>query len=260
MSFAGAVTRVGGVSLDAIRQLGGSVLLALEALWVMLRPPHLSLRQLLRQCSVVGVQSIPVVAITGTFTGMVLAYQSAIAFRHFGAEELIGTVVSLSLVRELGPVLAGVMVAGRVGSAMAAELGTMRVTEQIDALVTLATNPVRYLVLPRILAATIMLPCLVMFTNLLGILGGAFVAIGILGTNPSIYEARSLQYLDLEDLGVGLTKAAVFGASLALIGCYYGYTVQGGAREVGRAVTRSVVVSLVAILIFDYLITVWFFG
>jgi phospholipid/cholesterol/gamma-HCH transport system permease protein len=238
--------------------VGAGALLFGDALATIARPPFLSIRELLRQCSVVGVQSIPVVGITGTFTGMVLAYQSAIAFGRFGAEELIGTVVSLSMVRELGPVLTGVMVAGRVGSAMAAELGTMRITQQIDALVTLAVNPVRFLVAPRILAATLMLPALVLFASALGIVGGGLVAILALGANPNVYEARTLQFLDASDLHVGLV-AAIFGAVLALTSCHYGYRVRGGAREVGRAVTRSVVVSLVMILVFDYLITAYFF-
>lgn len=245
--------------LAALREVGAGALLLGDALTTVARPPFLSLRELLRQCSLVGVQSIPVVAITGTFTGMVLAYQSAIAFSRFGAEELIGTVVSLSMVRELGPVLTGVMVAGRVGSAMAAELGTMRITQQIDALVTLAVNPMRFLVAPRILAATVMLPALVLFASVLGILGGALVAVFALGANPNVYEARTLQFLNAADLHVGLVKAAVFGAVLALTSCHYGYRVSGGAREVGRAVTRSVVVSLVMILVFDYLITAYFF-
>jgi phospholipid/cholesterol/gamma-HCH transport system permease protein len=200
-----------------------------------------------------------VVALTGLFTGMVLAYQSAIAFGRFGAEELVGTVVSLSMVRELGPVLSGVMVAGRVGSAMAAELGTMRITQQIDALRTLAVDPVRFLVAPRLFAATLMLPCLVVFANLLGILGGGLVAVHALGASPRVYEARALQYLAVEDLRVGLVKAAIFGATLALVSCHHGFFVRGGAREVGRAVTRSVVVSLALILVFDYLVTAWVF-
>jgi phospholipid/cholesterol/gamma-HCH transport system permease protein len=245
--------------LAALREVGAGALLFGDALATVARPPFLSIRELVRQCQIVGVQSIPVVAITGTFTGMVLAYQSAIAFSRFGAEELIGTVVSLSMVRELGPVLTGVMVAGRVGSAMAAELGTMRITQQIDALVTLAVNPLRFLVAPRILAATLMLPALVLFASALGIVGGGCVAIFALGANPNVYEARTLQFLDADDLHVGLVKAAIFGAVLSLTSCHYGYRVRGGAREVGGAVTRSVVVSLVMILVFDYLITAYFF-
>jgi phospholipid/cholesterol/gamma-HCH transport system permease protein len=188
----------------------------------------------------VGVYSIPVVLITGAFTGMVLALQTASAFRLFGAENLIASVVAISMTRELGPVLAGLMVAGRVGSAMAAELGTMRVTEQIDALHTLATNPVQYLIVPRIL-------------------GGRIIAVGVLGTSPVTYAKRATQFLEFEDIGVGLLKAALFGLTLSLIGCYEGYSVRGGAREVGFAVNRAVVLSIALILIVNYLVTAYFF-
>jgi phospholipid/cholesterol/gamma-HCH transport system permease protein len=249
----------GVLPAEILRGTGAGVGLLAQALARLARPPFVPPRELVRQGVRVGVGSIPVVVITGTFTGMVLAYQSAIAFGRFGAEELVGTVVSLSMVRELGPVLTGVMVAGRVGSAMAAELGTMRVTEQIDALVTLGVDPVRHLVVPRLLAATLLLPCLVVFANLLGLLGGAVVAVQALGTNPHVYEARALQYLAPGDLRVGLVKAAVFGATLSLVACHYGLRVSGGAREVGIAVTRAVVSSLVLILVFDYLLTAWFF-
>lgn len=260
MSGVPAISQLGGLTLGILRALGGGTLLGLEALRLMTRRPFFSLRGFLEQCQHVGVGSIPVVLITGTFTGMVLAYESAIAFRRFGAEELIGTVVSLSMTRELGPVLTGVMVAGRVGSAMAAELGTMRITSQIDALWTLATNPVRYLIVPRLLAATLMLPCLVLFSDLLGITGGWLVAVVALDNNPVLYERNALQYLRLEDVLVGVWKAGIFGATFALVGCYLGYTVRGGAREVGAAVTRTVVASLILILVFDYLLTAWFFG
>jgi phospholipid/cholesterol/gamma-HCH transport system permease protein len=260
MSLAALATRLGGGSLGVAREVGAGALLLGESLGACLRPPFCSARELVRQCVEVGVRSLPVVAITGGFTGMVLAYQSAIAFARFGAEELVGTVVALSMVRELGPVLTGAMVAGRVGSAMAAELGSMRVTEQIDALVTLGADPLRHLVVPRLLAATVMLPTLVVFANGLGILGGGFVAVQVLGANPHVYAARSLQYLEVADLHVGLAKAALFGATLALVSCHAGYRVSGGAREVGRAVTRAVVVSLVLVLVFDYLLTAWCFG
>jgi len=266
MSLAAAATRItritgiGGGSLACVRELGAGALLLGEAVAVLVRPPFCSGRELVRQCVEVGVRSIPVVVITGGFTGMVLAYQSAIAFARFGAEELIGTVVALSMVRELGPVLTGAMVAGRVGSAMAAELGSMRVSEQIDALRTLGVDPLRQLVVPRLLAATLMLPALVLFASAIGILGGGFVAVQVLGANPHVYEARSLQYLERADLHVGLLKAAVFGATLALVSCHSGYRVSGGAREVGQAVTRAVVASLVLILVSDYLLTAWCFG
>ena len=217
------------------------------------------MRLFVQQCLQVGVYSIPVVMITGAFTGMVLALQTASAFRLFGAENLVATVVALSMTRELGPVLTGIMVAGRVGSAMAAELGTMRVTEQIDALHTLATNPVQYLVVPRLWATTLMLPCLVIVSDFLGILAGRFIAVEVLGNSSVIYFKRTVQYLDAADIGVGLLKAALFGFALALISCYQGYTVRGGAREVGFAVNRAVVISIGLIFLINYLVTAYFF-
>ena len=254
---AAGVGRVGGATLAAVRQLGAGAQLVGAALAALVRPPFVSPRLVLQQCASVGVASIPVVALTGMFSGMVLALQGANAFARFGAEDLVGTVVALAMVREMGPVLAGIMVTARVGSAMAAELGTMKISEQLDALVTLATNPVRYLVLPRLLATTIMLPCLVVFADAIGILGGWLVAVRMLGTNPVLYERRTLQFLTMDDIALSLTKAAVFGATLASVSCYHGFTVQGGAREVGQAVTRSVVVTLIGILILNYVLTAW---
>jgi phospholipid/cholesterol/gamma-HCH transport system permease protein len=202
----------------------------------------------------VGVRSIPVVVITAAFTGMVLALQSFTGFKRFNAETLVGTVVALSVTRELGPVLTGLMVSGRVGSAMAAELGTMRVTvtEQIDALYTLATNP-------RFLASVIMLPILVIFADIIGIMGGYFVSVRILGTNPTIYVRRTWDYLELNDIYSGLLKACVFGMIMATISCYQGFYTEGGAEGVGKATTKAVVLSCLLILISNYFITALLF-
>ena len=260
MSFAGSVRGIGSATLRAVAHVGGGTQMIGDALLALVRPPFVSPRQVVRQCAEVGVASIPVVALTGLFSGMVLALQASDAFARFGAEDLVGTVVSLAMVREMGPVLAGIMVTARVGSAMAAELGSMRITEQIDALLTLGTNPVRFLVLPRLLAAVIMLPCLVLFADMIGILGGWVVAVRLMGANPALYEQRTIQFLDQGDVFLSLTKAAVFGAILATVSCYHGFHVTGGAREVGRAVTRAVVVSLIAILIFNYVLTAWASG
>ncbi len=254
----GWVGWIGNRTLKGIGECGRVSELLLDTVrWTLRRPVRFHL--FVQQCLHVGVYSIPVVLITGAFTGMVLALQTASAFRLFGAESLVASVVSLSMARELGPVLTGLMVAGRVGSAMAAELGTMRVTEQIDALHTLATNPVQYLVVPRVWAGMIMLPCLVIFSDIIGIFGGRVVAVGVLGTSPATYFKRSVQYLDAADVGLGLLKAALFGLTLALVGCYQGYTVRGGAREVGFAVNRAVVVSIALILVLNYLVTAFFF-
>jgi phospholipid/cholesterol/gamma-HCH transport system permease protein len=226
-------------------------------LWIFRRP--FDVREPLSQMEEVGVRSIPVVVITAAFTGMVLALQSFTGFRRFHAETLVGTVVALSVTRELGPVLTGLMVSGRVGSAMAAELGTMRVTEQIDALHTLATNPVKYLIVPRFLASLVMFPILVVFADIIGIMGGYFVSVTILGTNPTIYWSRTWDYLELNDIYSGLLKACVFGMIMATISCYHGFYTEGGAEGVGKATTRAVVLSSLLILISNYFITALLF-
>ncbi len=252
------VSALGAHTLRGIDECGRVLLVFWEAIrWTPIRP--LRLRLFVQQCLHVGVYSIPVVMVTGAFTGAVLALQTASAFRQFGAENLVATVVALSMTRELGPVLAGIMVAGRVSSAMAAELGTMRVTEQIDALHTLATNPVHYLIVPRVWAGLVMLPCLVVFSDLLGILAGRFIAVEVLGNSPHTYFERTVQFLEVGDVALGLLKAALFGLTLALIGCYQGYTVRGGAREVGFAVNRAVVHSIGMIFVINYVVTAYFF-
>ena len=214
-----------------------------------------NLKDIFKQMEEVGVKSIPVVLITGAFTGAVLALQSYTGFKRFNAEAFVGTVVALSVTRELGPVLAGLMVSGRVGSSMAAELGTMQVTEQIDALYTLAVNPVKYLIVPRLLAAFIMMPVLVIFADLIGITGGYIVSVNILGNNPYIYMERTWSYLEFNDIYSGLLKACVFGIIIATVSCYQGFYTQGGAEGVGKATTRSVVAASVSIMISDYFLT-----
>jgi phospholipid/cholesterol/gamma-HCH transport system permease protein len=222
------------------------------------RPWHS--RMFLQQAEEVGVQSLPVVLLTALFTGMVLALQSYIVFHRFAAESLTGLVVSMSVVRELGPVLVGLMVAGRVGASFAAELGTMRVTEQIDALWTLSTDPVRYLIMPRLIAVTVMMPLLVVIADFIGIYGGYAISIYMLDQNPSVYIANTTQYMELNDFYSGLVKAAVFGLLIGVIGCTEGFNCQGGAAGVGRATTRAVVISCMSILIWDYFLTAWMFG
>jgi len=234
------------------------ILLFYKTLIWTFRPPF-DIRNLLKQIEEVGIKSIPVVLITGTFTGMVLALQSYTGFKRFNAEAFVGTVVALSMTRELGPVLSGLMVSGRVGSAMAAELGTMQVTEQIDALYTLATNPIKYLIVPRFLASLIVMPVLTVFTDVVGILGGYLVSVKLLGSNPTVYLRRTYDYLDLEDIYIGLFKAFIFGMIIAIIGCYQGFNTQGGAEGVGKSTTRAVVLSSLLILIANYFITAMFF-
>lgn len=218
------------------------------------RPPY-DWRELFRQMVKVGVNSTPVVLLTTLFTGMVLALQTFTVLRRFNAESFVGSLVALSMVRELSAVLSGLIVAGRAGSAMGAELGTMRVTEQIDALEVMATDPVHYLVVPRVWASTIMLPLLVALGNGIGIFGGYMVSVVLFGANPVSYVNRTFQYMDLNDLLSGLIKSAVFGFLLALIGCQQGFYTTGGAEGVGRSTTAAVVVASIAILISDFFLT-----
>ena len=218
------------------------------------RPPY-DVPELLRQMVKVGINSIPVVLLTTMFTGMVMALQTFTTLRRFNAESFVGSLVALSMVRELTSVLSGLIVAGRAGSAMGAELGTMRVTEQIDALEVMATDPVHYLVVPRVWATTIMMPLLVLMGNFIGIFGGYLVAVVLMGANPVAYIDRTFQFMDLNDLFSGLIKAAVFGFLLAVIGCQQGFYTTGGAEGVGRATTAAVVVASIAILISDFFLT-----
>lgn len=223
------------------------------------RPPFYP-RMILRQMVDIGYYSLPVVGLTAIFTGMVLALQSYTGFARFSAESAIPNVVVVSITRELGPVLAGLMVAGRVGAAMAAEIGTMRVTEQIDALTTLATNPFKYLIAPRLLAGTAVLPLLVLIADIIGVFGGYLVSVYKLGFNGATYISNTLEFLEVQDVVSGLVKAAVFGFLIALMGCYNGYHSRGGAQGVGAATTNAVVSASILILSFNYLITELFFA
>ncbi len=224
-----------------------------------LRPPFYG-RQVLRQIIDIGYFSLPVVGLTALFTGMVLALQSHSGFSRFDAESAIPTVVVLSITRELGPVMAGLMVAGRIGAAIAAELGTMRVTEQIDALTTLSTNPYKYLIAPRILAATIALPILVAIADIIGVFGGFLVCVYRLQFNAAAYISQTWHYLEERDVASGLWKAAAFGFIIALMGCYNGFHSKGGAQGVGAATTNAVVASSILILMTNYVLTGIFFG
>jgi phospholipid/cholesterol/gamma-HCH transport system permease protein len=223
------------------------------------RPPFF-LRLIGQQMIQIGYFSLPVVGLTAIFTGMVLALQSYTGFSRFNAESAIATVVVLSMTRELAPVLAGLMVAGRIGAAMAAEIGTMRVTEQIDALVTLSTDPFKYLVAPRLIAALTMLPLLVLVADVIGVFGGYLVGVYKLGFNPSNYIKLTWDYLKTIDVVSGLVKAGVFGFLIALMGCYHGYHSDGGAEGVGRATTNAVVSASILIFAFNYILTAIFFG
>ncbi|GBQ25438.1 MAG: ABC transporter permease [Acidiphilium sp.] len=252
------VATLGRFVLSIITLLGELAIFTVAALAGLFRPPFY-LRNFGRALMEIGFFSLPVVALTAVFTGMVLALQSYVGFSRFDSSSVIASVVVLSLTRELGPVLAGLMVAGRAGSAMAAELGTMRVTDQIDALSTLSTDPMRYLVTPRLLAGVIALPLLVVVADILGVAGGFLVSTVRLGFDPTAYLQDTLSYLKAADVVSGLIKSAVFGFIIALMGCFHGYRSRGGAQGVGGATTAAVVSASIMILAFDYVLTQAFF-
>lgn len=246
---------VGRVVLRVFEEVGNFFSMLGRVVFWAVRPPY-DIAELLRQMVRVGFDSIPVVFVTTLFTGMVLALQTFNGFARFHAQNLVGSVVALSLTRELSPVLTALMVTGRVGSAMAAELGTMRVTEQIDALTALGTEPVQYLMVPRVTASVVMMPLLVILGDAVGIYGGYFVAVQLLGANPVAYVDNSFQYLHVrEDVVSGIIKAAVFGLVFSLIACIRGYLTSGGAEGVGRATTRAVVAGSLSVLVVDFFLT-----
>ncbi|MEK7375364.1 MAG: ABC transporter permease [Thermodesulfobacteriota bacterium] len=250
----GALDRLGRAVLENVEEMGKIVLLFISVLAWMFRPP-LKLRNIFKQMEFVGVKSIFVVVLTGTFTGMVMALQGYHGFRMFSAESLVGGTVALGMTRELGPVLTSLMVTARAGSAMAAELGTMRVTEQIDALYVMAANPVKHLIVPRVIAGVLMVPLLTVVADFVGILGGYFVGVHILGINSGVFVKNITRLVELDDIYNGLVKAACFGLILSLIGCYKGFNTRGGAEGVGRATTEAVVLASITILISDYFLT-----
>src|SRR3954468_14159142 len=250
---------IGALFIAFLATLGRLAAFAGQAVAAAVTPPFFP-RLILRQIVYIGYFSLPVVGLTALFTGMVLALQSYTGFSRFNAESGIATVVVLSVTRELGPVIAGLMVAGRVGAAMAAEIGTMRVTEQIDALTTLSTDPLRYLVLPRLLAGLITLPILVLVADIVGVFGGYLVSVYKLNFNPVSYLTQTERYLETMDVVSGLVKAAVFGFIVALMGCYHGYYSRGGAEGVGQATTYAVVSASILILLFNYFLTQAFFA
>jgi phospholipid/cholesterol/gamma-HCH transport system permease protein len=250
---------IGAAFLGFLAATGRLAGFALSGIAAAFRPPYYP-RLIVRQIIYMGYFSLPVVGLTAIFTGMVLALQSYTGFSRFNAESAVATVVVLSVTRELGPVIAGLMVAGRVGAAMAAEIGTMRVTDQIDALTTLSTDQFRYLVLPRLLAGLITLPLLVVVADIVGVFGGYIVSTVKLGFNPVTYLTQTETYLETMDVVSGLVKAGVFGFIVALMGCYHGYHSRGGAEGVGQATTHAVVSASIMILLSNYLLTAAFFG
>ncbi|HUB16573.1 MAG TPA: ABC transporter permease [Acetobacteraceae bacterium] len=250
---------IGRGAISVCRRTGSVAIFGGSGISHVVRPPFFA-RLFGRAMMEIGYFSLPVVALTAIFTGMVLALQSYTGFSRYSAQSAIPNIVVLSITRELGPVLASLMVAGRIGAAMAAELGTMRVTDQIDALSTLSTDPMKYLVAPRLLAGVIALPALVVIADILGVLGGFLVSTASLGFNATSYLTNTMNFMRTEDVVSGLVKAAVFGFIIALMGCYQGYNSRGGAQGVGAATTNAVVSASILILALDYVLTELFFA
>lgn len=250
---------IGGTIIGLFQSCGRLSLFLLQAIINVFTPPYFP-HLIRRQFVDIGYYSLPVVGMTTLFTGMVLALQSYTGFSRFNAESAVAGVVVLSMTRELAPVLAGLMVAGRVGAAIAAEIGTMRVTEQIDAMTTLSVNPFKYLIAPRILAGTVMLPLLVLIGDLIGAFGGYMISIYKLNFSPANYLHQSWDVLQTIDVTSGLVKAAVFGLIVTAMGCYHGFNSGRGAQGVGAATTNAVVSASILILIFNYILTQVFFS
>jgi phospholipid/cholesterol/gamma-HCH transport system permease protein len=253
------VDRFGRKGQTAVEYMGGLADLASQAVAACFSRPFYS-GEVLRQMDEIGVRSLSITGITALFTGMVLALQTAISLSAFGGKLFIGRLVSLSLVRELGPVLTALMVGGRVGSGITAELGSMAVTEQVDALRAMAISPVRRLVIPRLLATVCMMPVLTALADVLGILGGLGIAVIELRMTAQDYLTSIWQQLALQDIGSGLGKTVFFGFEIAMIGCFNGLKVEGGAAAVGQSTTRTVVLASICVLISDFFLTKLFFA
>ncbi len=246
----------GRIILTAVRQFG-EFLIFCRSFFTWIFYPPFRREVLFRQLEFIGVKSFPIIALTATFTGMVFALQTGYAFRLFNAEAFVGTTVGLALTREIAPVFTSLMVVARAGSAMAAEIGTMKVTEQVDALSAMAVNPIHFLVVPRVVASTLMVPLLSGLFSYIGVVGAYFVSISLLNIDSNTFTQKLTYYVDVDDLIGGLIKSAVFGFILAMISCHRGYRTEGGAEGVGRSTTQAVVISSVAILVLDYFLTSW---
>lgn len=253
------VDKLGRVVLNFFRATGKLGIFCGQTIYHCVTPPFY-LKAVLAQMIEIGFYSLPVVALTTLFSGMVIALQTYEAVSQFSAEGAVAMVVRVAVIRELAPVMAGLMVAGRIGAAMAAEIGTMRVTEQIDALSTLSTNPFKYLIAPRVLAGIVMLPILVLIGDVIGICGGYMIGVYKLDFNATTYLTNTWEYLKPMDIVSSMTKAGVFGFIITLLGCYNGFQSQGGAQGVGRATTNAVVSSSILILIFNYILTEMLFN
>ncbi len=245
--------RLGAWFLSILSRMGRMFLFLTNAVYFIFIPPF-KFDLLLRQMRFLGSKSMVVILLTGSFTGMVLALQLFYTLRKFGSEALLGPAIALSLIRELGPVLSALMVTGRAGSALTAEIGMMRISEQIDALTAMALNPIRYLIVPNIVAGIIVFPLLTAIFDLIGIYGGYFVGVNLLGVSSGTYFSQMQNFVEMEDIRIGLYKSASFGVIVSWICCYKGFYTGYGAEGVSKSTTEAVVVSSILILIWDYFI------
>ncbi len=253
--FRSTIEQMGQYAIETIEEMGGMCIMFVESVIWAFRPPF-RIRNLFQTLESVGVGSLFIVLLTGVFTGLVMAYQSIYAFGLFGAESLVGGAVAISMTRELAPVLTGLMVAGRTGSSMTTELGTMRVTEQIDAMAVMAVNPVQYLVTPRVIATVVMMPLLTLLFNFVGIVAAYVISVHAVNVDPGIFVQKIQEFVDLQDIYNSAIKGACFGVIISVVGCYKGFYASGGAKGVGSATTSSVVTSSISILLLDYVLTV----
>ncbi len=251
MSITSAIRAIGSCFLSLLRDIGHMFIFLMDAVSLVFRPPF-KFKNLLRQIRFFGNKSLVVILLTGSFTGMVLALQIYYTLRKVGSEAMLGPAVALSLIRELGPVLSALMVTGRAGSALTAEIGIMRISEQIDALISMALNPLRYLIVPNIVAAIIVFPLLTSIFDLIGIYGGYVVGVKLLGVAPGTYFSLMKDFIEMADIRTGLYKSVSFGVIVAWVSCYKGFFTEYGAEGVSKATTSAVVLSSVLILIWDY--------
>jgi len=248
---------IGRVVLTQVAHAGRMVLFTWQALLAAVIPPY-RLRETFRQMLFVGVKSLPIASLTAFFVGMVLVLNTGYQLQTFGAKLYAAGIAIIALTREMVPVFTAVVVGARVAASMTAELGTMKITEQIDAMQALAVNPIEYLVTPRLVATTIMLPIITIYANAVGFFGGFLVGISALNIPAKLYISNTQCFLALSDLYSGILKTFFFGAIIGIVGCYFGFRTEGGARGVGRATTTSVVATLILILLFDFILSSWF--
>ncbi|MFC1780664.1 MlaE family ABC transporter permease [Planctomycetota bacterium] len=254
------ISTVGAQTINGIDNIGRFARFFLRSIIISLKSSfHLEGYPLIwTQMNIIGVRSVPVVMITGAFVGMTLAIQAYDQLAGMGLEERLGVLINISVVKELGPVLAAIMLAGRIGGALTAELGTMNVTEQIDAVRSMGTDPIRYLVTPRVLALLLLTPLLIIYTDLMGILGGYFISVVQFGINSRAYWSFSASFVELWDVSIGVVKGFFFGIAIAIISCYKGFTCKEGAQGVGQACTEAFVASFISILALNFALAVIF--